>query len=147
MAKAADKQTMELIEKVQAKKAEIRKIERPVWKTNCSFPFIDGQQNTAVNVHVLCDVSKLVTIGAFLIDRSQSFFNAARRLGVDPCPAFVWNGFSVEDWFQDLSLRIDQIQLTAKKEALDKLEARLNAIISPELKQKMELDAIAAEVG
>ena len=42
--------------------------------------------------------------------------------------------------------RINKIQIGVKKKKLETLEARLNAIVSPELRRKLELDAIAAEL-
>ena len=57
-----------------------------------------------------------------------------------------WNGFSVNDWIDDIKTRINKVQIASKKVKLEHLESRLNAIISPELRAEMELEAISAEL-
>mgnify|MGYP001270327641 CR=1 FL=1 len=140
-----DKQTMDLIKKVQQQKAEIEKAERPNWITNCSFSYVEGSAKT-VNLHVCRDVREMVCIAAFLKDREKSYDAASKELGVE-APPFQWDGFTVKDWMSDIKTRIDKVQIESKKKKLETLEARLNKIVSPELRAKMELEAIAAELG
>jgi hypothetical protein len=78
---------------------------------------------------------------AFLIDRKDKSESAAKELGVDY--NFTWLGFSVDEWKEDFQTRVNQISVQEKRKELAELESRLNAIISPELKAQMELDAIA----
>jgi hypothetical protein len=70
-------------------------------------------------------------------DKSES---AAKELGVDY--NFTWLGFTVEEWKDDFQTRVNQISVQEKRKELAELESRLNAIISPELKAQMELEAI-----
>jgi hypothetical protein len=49
----------------------------------------------------------------------------------------------VDEWKEDFQTRVNQISVQEKRKELAELESRLNAIISPELKAQMELDAIA----
>jgi hypothetical protein len=56
---------------------------------------------------------------------------------------FTWLGFSVDEWKEDFQTRVNQISVQEKRKELAELESRLNAIISPELKAQMELEAIA----
>ena len=140
-----DKQTMDLIKKVQQQKAEIEKAERPNWITNCSFSYVEGSAKT-VNLHVCRDVREMVCIAAFLKDREKSYDTASKELGVE-APPFQWDGFTVKDWMSDIKTRIDKVQIESKKKKLETLEARLNKIVSPELRAKMELEAIAAELS
>jgi hypothetical protein len=142
-----DDQVMELIEKVKQKRAEIQRIEKPNWQTNCSFSFIEGQSSGATNIHVVSDVRKLTRIAAFLCRLDDDYIKAGLDLGVDPLPEFAWDGYTLAEWVSDLALRVSEIQLASKKSSLEALQKRLDAIISPELKRKMELEAIAAEVG
>ncbi len=55
---------------------------------------------------------------------------------------FTWLGFTVEEWKDDFQTRVNQISVQEKRKELAELESRLNAIISPELKAQMELEAI-----
>lgn len=140
-----DQLTLNLIQEVKKQKEEIAKAEKPNWITNCSFSYTE-KPNDATNIHVEANIRNLVCIAAFLKERERAYKEAAETLGVD-APAFTWGGFSVNDWLEDLKMRINKIQIASKRKKLEALEARLNAIISPELRAKMELEAIANELG
>ncbi len=151
MAKKAttDQKTLDLIKEVQNRKAEISKLERPNWKTNCSFSFVEGS-STTVNIHVESNVKNLIGYAAHLIEKERSYNSAATTLGLDGAesvPPFTWSGFSVNDWLDDIKTRINKIQISFKKKKLEILESRLNAVISPELKAELELQAIANELS
>lgn len=147
MAKAEDQKILTLIKEVNRRKAEISKAEKPNWKTSCTFTFgAEGQAGNMLNLHVESDVWRLVNIAAFLQTRSASYDQAAKDLGVESPPPFQWCGFSLADWMDDLKSRITKIQISAKKKKLETLEARLNDLVSPELRRKLELDSIMAEL-
>ena len=67
-------------------------------------------------------------------------------LGVEGTPEFTWSSFTVQQWLDDIKARINKVQIATKKKALEHLETRLNAVISPELRAEMELEAISAEL-
>ena len=142
-----DKKTLELIAQVKQQKAEIAKAEKPSYKTNCSFSYVEGKMNDAINIHVEANVKNLICIAAFLQEREKSYAEAAKALGVEAPPEFNWNGFTVKDWTDDLKMRITKVQIGAKRKKLEALEERLNKIISPELRAELELEAIASELS
>ena len=142
----ADETTLKLIEEVKRRRAEISKAERSTWLTNSSFAYVEGSSNT-VNIKVITDLKVLIAIAAFLKGQEANYKAAAVELGVESPPSFTWGGFSLSDWMEDLKTRIAKIQLEAKRQKLATLEARLDAVISPELKREMELAKIAEELG
>lgn len=142
-----DQKTLELIALVAKQKAEISKAERPNWKTNCSFSYVEGRAVDTISLHVDTDVRKLISIAAFLQDREAGYQRAALSLGVDSPPPFMWGNSPPADWLEDIRMRIGKIQIAAKKKKLELLESRLNAIISPELRAELELQAIASELS
>lgn len=142
----ADDKTLALIAEIKKQKAEIAKVDRPSWRTNCSFPFQEGSSST-VNIQVVSSVKDIIGIGALLLERKTHFERSALMLGVESPPDFTWSGFSLEDWMEDLKLRITKIQIATKRKKLEVLEERLNKIISPELRAQMELDDITKELG
>jgi hypothetical protein len=146
MAKKTDEKTLQLIAEVKKQKEEIARAERPNWITNCSFSYTTGAGGAPTNIHVEANIPTLVSIVGFLLDKERSYNEAAKVLGTST-PDFTWGGFSVKDWISDIKQRIDKIQIATKRKKLEALEARLNAIISPELRAQMELDAIANELG
>ena len=140
-----DERTLALIQEVTRRKQEIARLERPQWKTNCSFVFSeDGTQ--PINLHVESDVRKLVRMAAFIFSRAEAYGLAANLLGVD-APDFQIQGYSSEDWISDIKDRIAKIQIATKRKQLEALETRLNGLISPELRAQLELQAIEAELG
>lgn len=146
-AKKADQKTLDLIKEVKARKAEISRAERPNWKTNCSFSWVEGSSSGAINIHVQTDIRLLISMAAHLHGKAEAYNDAARWLGVENPPPFTWNSYPTGEWIDDIKARIDKVLIATKKQKLEALESRLNAVISPELKREMELEAITAELG
>jgi len=142
-----DKKTLELIDLVKRQKAEIARLEKPSFKTNCSFTYIEGTKSNAVNIHVETDVRKLISMAAFLLNQEENYKETAKLLGVENIPDFSWDGYPVAEWIEDLKTRINKVQIGAKRKKLEALEDRLKKIISPELQAELELEAIAGELG
>jgi hypothetical protein len=149
MAKS-DKKVLDLIAEVNRQKEEIGKAERPVWATNCSFTFaFAGKTNdvfNSFNLHVVKDMQLLIRMASFIVATEKSYSETLQLLAIENIPEFKWDGFSKNDWLADIKLRINQIQIEEKKKKLAELEKRLNAIISPELKAQMEIEAISGEL-
>ena len=136
-----DEKVKTLFESVQEKKLAIEKAERPCWLTAGNFGYSANSAHDRINIQTLTDVRKIVEMFAFLIDRKEKSENAAKELGVDY--KFTWLGFSVDEWKNDFQSRVNQISIQEKRKELAEIESRLNAIISPELKAQMELEAIS----
>lgn len=147
MAKKNDTKVLDFINEVKRRKAEIASAEKPNYKTNCSFSYIEGKAVDSINLRVEADVKNLICIAAFLRDKEDAYTDTAQELGVADIPEFTWNGSSVADWISDIKTRINKIQISTKKKQLETLEERLGAIISPELRVELELQAIAKELS
>lgn len=139
----ADAITLKLIEQVQSKREEIAKVNRPQWKTNCKFTF--STNGKSINLHVESNLEVLTCMAAALLSHQAYYEQAARLLGQKPSEA-TWDGSPVSDWIDDIKARLAKITVSEKRKSLQKLEARLNLIISPELKRQMELEAIQREL-
>ncbi len=140
----ADQLVEQLLEKVEAKKKEIKKIERPQWKTSCTFGK-DIHSPQVINIQVVNHVDVLVDLTAWVLSYRNNWEQACSSLEVI-CPCKV-RGYSCEEWLDDFKTRVDQIQITKKKDELKKLEERLNSLVSPEKRREMELAAIAKELA
>lgn len=139
--KTTDEMVKELFDTVQEKKLAIEKAERPCWQTSGNFGYSANSAHDRTDIKTITDVRKIVDMLAFLIDRKEKSESAAQELGVTY--SFTWLGFSVDEWKSDFQTRVDQISIQEKRKELAGIEARLNAIISPELKAKMELEALS----
>lgn len=136
-----DQKVKELFDLVQNKKLAIEKAERPCWKTSGNFGYSANSAHDRTQIATITDVRKIVEMYAFLTERKDRSESAAKDLGVDY--KFTWLGFTVEEWKEDFQTRVNQISIQEKRKELAEIEARLNAIISPELKAQMELEAIS----
>ena len=139
--KTTDEKVRELFDLVQSKKLVIEKAERPCWKTSGNFGYSANSAHDRTTIATVTDVRKIVEMYAFIMDRKDKSESAAKDLGVEY--NFTWLGFSVDEWKEDFQTRVKQISVQEKRKELAELESRLNAIISPELKSQMELEAIA----
>lgn len=140
-----DQEILELIQEVNKQKAAIAKAEKPIWKTNCSFSYTEGVRNNAINIQVCADKNALVKIAAFLLSQVRCYQQAQESLGINDTQ-FTWDGYTIEEWMNDLESRAKKIQVSDQKSKLEKLESRLNNIVSPEARRKLELEAIKREM-
>jgi len=141
----SDNKILELIKEINRQKKEIASAEKPQYITNCNFSYSENGSNVT-NIHVESNVGNLIKIVAFLSSQGKCYDEAATTLGVESPPAFTWAGFTVKDWTSDIKMRLMKVQIASKRKKLETLEARLNGIISPELRAKMELEAIESEL-
>ena len=139
-----DKIVQDLFKVVQTKKDEIAKAEKPSWETNCAFGFFP-ETSQRINLQVISEVPDLVNILAFLIEKNKNFDEAQEILETNL--KFKWLGFTFDQWKSDIKTRLDKIQISKKKKELNELEIRLDKLVSPELKQQMELDEIKKLLG
>lgn len=135
----ADERVLALFKKLQAKKAEIAQAERPSFITGGQFRYSESMSNV-IDITTVRDERKLVEIYAFLTEREKSHSVAAEALGVST--NFTWLTFTKEEWFSDLKTRVNILQIAKRKAEYAELEKKVNAIMSPELRAQMELDAL-----
>ena len=128
-----------LFEVIQTKKEEIKRIEKPEWKTNCSYSF-DG---TRLNIRVL-HIDEVVNCVQELLQIQDYRTGACTILEL---PMKKWQGFEIEDWIEDFKTRASIINVASKKKELEKLEGRLDKLVSKEKREEMELAAIQKELG
>jgi phage portal protein BeeE len=86
-----------------------------------------------------------VEIFAFLESKKNSIENAAKQFGVNVPSKHL--GFTIEEWQSDIKCRINGLQIKAKRDELASLEARVNALVSPEQRREIELQKLVAEIG
>jgi hypothetical protein len=141
-----DAKVKDLIALVTKKRRDIARDERPSYNTRMTFSYHEEEPgNNLINLHTV-DAAKLQSIAGFLILRSQCHAAGGALLGIDSAE-FKWQGFTVDEWMHDLGVRYRKVMIGKEKEKLATLEARLSAIISPELRAQMEIDAITNELG
>jgi hypothetical protein len=139
-----DKRIQILFDVVQAKRDEISKAEKPTWQTNLAFGY-NEDSSARTNLNVVTKAEDFVKMLSFLIDRQSSHVEACKELGVEI--DFTWLGFTFADWKSDIKTRFNKVQITEKKKELDTLEKQLDKLVSPEMKEELELIAIEKSLG
>lgn len=137
-----DKIVQSLFDKIQEKKLEITKAEKPSWKTNCAFK---NSQEGLINVQTISDPAMLVKILAHLISERNSY--SAALVSLNLTGEFSWQGYTFEEWFSDIKTRLAKIHINKKKSDLKDWEERLDKLVSPERKQALELEALQKLIG
>jgi len=142
-----DQKTVELMNEIKRRKTELTKLSKSNWRTNCTFTYGPyGTKADVYNLQVLSDVKDLIMIAAFLREKERTYKETASALKVESVPEFAWNGFYVSEWLEDITARINKIQIVDKRKKLELLEQRAQSVISPELKREMEIQAIMADL-
>jgi len=133
-----------LIKVAEEKKREISKIEKPTWKTNCSFK-VDNNSNATFNLKVVSGVTQLSEMLGMLVRGHMGNLEAHKLLGLD-VTEIQYNGFSYEDWVSDFISRKNILLVSQEKAKLTVIQNRLYALTSAEMKEKLELEAITKEL-
>jgi hypothetical protein len=141
MANSKDELIDSLVQKTQAKKAEIEKLSKPTWLTNAAFK---GENNYNVNIKVVDNVKQLVEILAYIIGKENDF-NAANLI-LNTNEKFDFLGFPVESWVNDIKARIDMINISVKKKELNLIEQQLDSLVSKERKEELLLQQILKQL-
>ena len=145
--KNTDQIVLELLNKVEEKKKQIGNAERPSWITNCSFGY-NADANARINLQVVRELETLVEIHAFLTAKDNAFSASLVTLKLTEKEVpFKHLGFTYDQWIADIQTRINQLRIKAKKDELAVLEARVNALVSPEQRRAIELEKLVKEIG
>ena len=141
-----DQLVMDLLAKVEDKKRQIGNAERPQWVTNCSFGY-SLESNSRVNLQIVTDIEVLVDRYAFLSAKWEAFNCARVALGLPDTVRLTYMGYRYDQWTDDIKTRIASLQIKSRREELAKLEARVNALVSPEQRRAIELAKLVKEIG
>lgn len=141
----ADERVLALFQSLRIEQAEIASAERPVFVTGGQFRYSANSPSGTIDITTERSILRLKEIWMFLKERSSHNEAANKFFRIDE--PFKWQGFTVEEWESDLKTRANFIQLSDKKAKLKLLEERINAVVPAELRRKMELDAIEAELS
>jgi hypothetical protein len=124
--------------KVSALKAEIARS----WKTTCSLRLLGAATPTNLQTASVDVVEETALHLAMML---TARVEASSRLGREIQPKV--QGYSIDDWFSDLNKRLATINIRQEEAELATLEARLNQVLSPEERRRIEVEMLAKELG
>jgi hypothetical protein len=144
MEKNIDDVIADLFKVIEDKKSKIAKLEKPNYKTNMSFLLNENDNLSAINLRVINDPVYLVKLLANLTNLRNEFININKlfSLNLD----FTYSNYSYEDWRDDILALIAKVTIKKEKDDLDKKEAKLNLLISPEQRRKLEVELLRKQL-
>lgn len=145
MSTTIDTKITELFGVLSKKKEEVELAEavtKQPWKTNCSFQ-VQGM-STPINIQTVTEAN-LINLLADILQRKEYFAQSYKILGISQKDTKI-GGFDYDDWVLDFKKRIAIISIKEQKQQLSQLEERLNAIVSPEQRRELELQAIMSSL-
>jgi len=130
MASSNDQKILDLKAQIEHKKAMIERTKfSPV--TNCSIE-MDG---TRYNLHTLNSDSL-----TYLLINLNCFQMSIKDLGIKK---YEMSGYAIEDWINDIKMKLKVIAQKAEEDNLKALEKKLSTLLSEDKKTELELDSIA----
>ena len=126
-----DIKILELKNKIEDKRSNIKEIKRFNPITNCILIFRGESYNLNVQ-----DKQQLIN----LLVELNSLYLSYKNLDIED--EYLLNGFSLKDWISDIKQKIDIINIKAEIKKLNELENKLNKMLSQDKKTEMELNDI-----
>ena len=139
-----DKVIEELFKVIQDKKSKIDKLEKPNYKTNMSFLLDENDKLSVINLHTKTDPIYLVKLLANLSTLKKEFDLICKENNLNL--EFIYSNYSYSDWKEDILALIAKLTIKKEKDDLDNKEAKLNLLISPEQRRKLEVELLRKEL-
>lgn len=136
-----DKIVDDLMAKVKERREKVGALQKPQWITPCSL-VLPGHER--LNIQVCNDLGLLAMSCGILMRMKQDMEAASKELDVEIEPK--WQNYAIDDWVNDIKLRVKVTQLKREQEKLANLESKLNKLMSPDQRRRMELANIQAEL-
>jgi hypothetical protein len=140
-----DTTIQQLFNKLNQRKVKVAELKGCIaksWKTNGTFRLFGATSSTNIQTAPK-DVVGEIAVQVCLLSGAQT--QAATQLG-QPVQLKI-QSYPADDWFADLRKRLATIDLRAEEEQLATLETRLNQVLSPEERRRIEVEMLAKELG
>lgn len=140
-----DDQIRSMLTKVQERTKVVEDMKAKAtagWVTNCSFWKIGA--STPMNLQT-ASAEDIAEAAAHLCLLETAYEQAGKRLKRDWQSA-KYRGSPVADWFADLDKRLAKIEIGAEEQKLNELTKRLNGVLSPDERRRIEVEMLLREV-
>lgn len=143
MVENTDEKIANLLDIIHTQRHEVDELEQATkqpWQTTCTIHLND----TIYNIQTQ-PIDNIRELYAKLLEHFEYLKKSSAILDIEYIDKY--HNYTLDDWTVDFKKRIAIIQIKNKKQQLDELESRLNALITPEYRRKLELDAITKTLG
>jgi len=139
-----DEQIRGMFAKLNDRKAKLETLKQqsaPKWKTTGTFRQIGATSVTSMQTASKETIIEIATQVELLAGAQES---VAKKLGTD-ATALI-QGYKLEDWYHDFQKRLATINQRDEEAAIADLEKRLNSVLSPEERRRIEVELLLKEV-
>lgn len=140
-----DTTIQQLFKKLEERKANVADLKEKIaasWVTNGTFRLIGATSTTNIQT---ASAEVVEEVAGHLLLLANAMNEASVKLS-RPGKQKV-QGYTAEQWFTDLKKRLASIEVREAEAELAKLEARLNSVLSPEERRRIEVEMLAKELG
>lgn len=140
-----DQTIQQLFAKLAERKAKVKELKDGSalkWKTNGTFRLIGS--STTVNIQTAHE-PLIEECAVHLSMYENALRSAGEQLGRELKSEF--SGFPAADWFADFKKRLATIDLREEEKKLSELEQRLNGVLSPEERRRIEVEMLMKDLG
>ena len=99
------------------------------FKTNGKFRYNPSNSYSTVDITCTHNQVEMIHAYAFLTRKSEDYEKAAEEIGLKEYPLFKWRGYTPDEWYHDIKLRLKILnsegQLQKLKEARAKMQSYL----------------------
>jgi hypothetical protein len=127
-----------LFEKLNVRKTNVADLEAKIaksWITNGSYRLLNV--GAPININT-ASVETILDVVADLTIQRKAREEASQILELEAPKKF--NGYSYDNWIDDCKKRLAAINIREEKKQLDDLENRLNTVLSPEERRRIEVE-------
>lgn len=124
---------------IKAKLNKLKHIQESVYKTT-------GKRVPGFNIEVQNEtqVGQLIMMHSAVANRDKAYSESQAALGIDSAPTFKLEGYSKEDWENDIKLRIQVMQHKEELDKLKELEGEITQLMTNEDRKRIVAAKIAA---
>ena len=137
MGKLSDVEILALQKEIEAKKERISKLKSKFTpETTCTYKQDTG---AIINLHVQ-KLESLIDILAKLIISKNAYDEACKLAKIES--EFAWQGFTFEQWKQDILFLIDKINIKVMEAELEEDIEFLDSLVSSATKNKQKFEKL-----
>lgn len=126
----------------KAKVAELKEAAAKSWKTNGTFRLLGSSATTNIQTAPQ-EVIDEVVVHLFIMCNGSQAASAHLKRSI----GFKIQGYSLNDWLADVEKRMAAINIREEEKELAALETRLNSVLSPDERRRIEVEMLMKDLG
>lgn len=140
-----DQTVQALFSKLNQRKAvltQLKQQQAKSWKTNGTFRMLGATSTTNIQTAPK-EVIEEIALQLCMYEQAQGAVSERLNRTVE----VKIQNYSLDDWFSDITKRLSVIDIRSEEATVAQLETRLNQVLSPEERRRIEVELLAKELN